>query len=163
MDSVANVVGSESDHRFYSDIQPACFWPLRRSLRPRFAVRDSLDAVIREQITYRQRRALAWIGIMAGGHLDGGMPELSAPGENAVLFDNGVAEKFAQFMHFLPRRDAVRLQPADQNLPVRFTPIAHVFGSLPFPVGTHHKESWRLLLETEQFFHERGINIDRTA
>jgi len=69
------------------------------SLNPSAA--GALRASVGEQITNRQGGALARVGVMARGHLDCRVPELGAPGEDAVLLDNGVAEKLSQFVNFL--------------------------------------------------------------
>lgn len=77
-----------------SRLEIICSRPLWRHFRLRLGVGHNLSAFIGEQIAYREGRSLARVGVMAGGHLDGSVPELGAAGEDAVSVDDGIAKEF---------------------------------------------------------------------
>ena len=68
---MTNVAGTGSNPVLDSSLEIVCAQPLRRKLGLRPAVGHNPRTVIREQITNWESRALARVGVMTGGHLDG--------------------------------------------------------------------------------------------
>jgi hypothetical protein len=70
-----------------------------------------------------------------------------------------VTEEFPQFVDFFRGGNAIVLQPVEQGSPVRLTPIALIHHRFPPARRVDNKRLRRLTLETQQFLHERGVNI----
>jgi hypothetical protein len=76
---------------------------------------------------------------MIRGHLNRGVPKLSAAGENAVSFDDGIAKELSQFVNFLSRTDPIDRQPLGENHPMRLAAVALICRALPRQRGINQK------------------------